>query len=206
MIRVITYVDGFNLYFGLRAKNWRKYYWLDLVALADRFLKPDQTLEAVHYFTARIRANGRNGEDMRRQTTYLEALETRPGLRLHFGHYLEKPRQCRNCGTRWMDYEEKMTDVNIAVQMLADAFEDRFDTALLVSADSDLTTPVNALRARFPHKRIIIALPPERRSHQLTQAAHGYFVIGQDSLRASQLPERIVLPRGYVLHRPKEWS
>ena len=26
MSRVITYVDGFNLYFGLRDKGWRKYY------------------------------------------------------------------------------------------------------------------------------------------------------------------------------------
>lgn len=205
MTRVVTYVDGFNLYFGLRAKRWKKYYWLDLVALARRLLKPGQQLEAVHYFTARIRSTGKNGEDMRRQTTYLEVLETLPGLTLHFGHFLDKPRQCRNCGAQWMDYEEKMTDVNIAVRMLADAYDDRFDTALLVSADSDLTTPVSALRARFPHKRIIIALPPERRSHQLTKAANGYFVIGQDSLRASQLPEQIALPRGYVLHRPKEW-
>lgn len=205
MTRVVAYVDGFNLYFGLRAKGWRKYYWLDLVTLAGRLLKSGQQLEAVHYFTARIRANGRNGDDMRRQTTYLEALETLPGLTLHFGHYLDKPRKCRNCGAQWMDYEEKMTDVNIAVRMLADAYDDRFDTALLVSADSDLTTPVSALRARFPNKRVIIALPPERRSHQLTKAANGYFVIGQDSFRASQLPEQIALPRGHVLHRPKEW-
>lgn len=205
MTRVVAYVDGFNLYFGLRAKGWRKYYWLDLVALAGRLLKPGQQLEAVHYFTARIQATGKNGGDMRRQTTCLEALETLPVLTLHFGHYLDKPRQCRNCGAQWMDYEEKMTDVNIAVRMLADAYDDRFDTALLVSADSDLTTPVTALRARFPNKRVIIALPPERRSHQLTKVANGYFVIGQDSLRASQLPEQIALPRGHVLHRPKEW-
>lgn len=31
-----------------------------------------------------------------------------------------------------------MTDVNIAVEMMRDAFQDRFDAALLISADSDL--------------------------------------------------------------------
>ena len=41
MSRVILYVDGFNLYFGLRSKGWRKYYWLDLVHLA-RVLKACQ--------------------------------------------------------------------------------------------------------------------------------------------------------------------
>ena len=34
MSRVVAYVDGFNLYFGLRSKGWKKYYWLDLCALA----------------------------------------------------------------------------------------------------------------------------------------------------------------------------
>ena len=28
--RVAVYVDGFNLYYGLRSKGWRRYYWLDL--------------------------------------------------------------------------------------------------------------------------------------------------------------------------------
>ena len=30
--RVAVYVDGFNLYYGLRSKGWRRYYWLDLHA------------------------------------------------------------------------------------------------------------------------------------------------------------------------------
>ena len=71
MSRVTVYVDGFNLYFGLRSKGWRKHYWLDLVALAAALLKPGQTLQGVHYFTSRIRANGSNVGDMQRQTTYL---------------------------------------------------------------------------------------------------------------------------------------
>ena len=37
-------IDGFNLYHGLRSKGWKKYYWLDLWALAERFLRPGQTL------------------------------------------------------------------------------------------------------------------------------------------------------------------
>jgi hypothetical protein len=76
MNRVITYIDGFNLYFGLRSKGWRRHYWLDLHQLSLALLKPGQQLEAVHYFTARIRANGHNVDDMRRQSLYIEALQT----------------------------------------------------------------------------------------------------------------------------------
>jgi hypothetical protein len=50
--RVIFYVDGFNFYFGLKSKNWRKYYWLDVVKFFESFLKPHQELIAVKYFSA----------------------------------------------------------------------------------------------------------------------------------------------------------
>jgi uncharacterized LabA/DUF88 family protein len=206
MSRVMVYVDGFNLYFGLRSKGWRKHYWLNLQALATALLKPGQTLQCVHYFTSRIRANGRNLPDMQRQTTYLEALDTLPGLQLHFGHYLEKPKQCRQCGAQWMDYEEKMTDVNIAVQLLSDAFDDRFDTALLISGDSDLTTPVNKLRTQFPAKRLIVAFPPDRQSFELKKAANATFTIGEANLRQSQLPAQVQRADGFILQRPAHWQ
>jgi uncharacterized LabA/DUF88 family protein len=202
----MVYVDGFNLYFGLRSKGWRKHYWLNLQALATALLKPGQTLQCVHYFTSRIRANGRNLPDMQRQTTYLEALDTLPGLQLHFGHYLEKPKQCRQCGAQWMDYEEKMTDVNIAVQLLSDAFDDRFDTALLISGDSDLTTPVNKLRTQFPAKRLIVAFPPDRQSFELKKAANATFTIGETNLRQSQLPAQVQRADGFILQRPAHWQ
>ena len=203
--RVIVYIDGFNLYFGMCAKGWRKYLWLDLAALSRALLKPSQQLEWVHYFTARIRAKGPRKQSAKRQTTYLEALGALPNLSIHEGHYLSKQDHCRQCGATWPAFEEKMTDVNIATALLIDAFDDRFDTALILSGDSDLTTPVRSLRARFQEKRVIVALPPARRSHQLSKAANGHFVIGADSLRNSLLPEQIKLPRGHVLQRPEEW-
>ena len=54
-MNVICYIDGFNLYHGLRSKGWRKYYWLDLWALAERFLKRGQTLVEVVYCTTLIK-------------------------------------------------------------------------------------------------------------------------------------------------------
>jgi len=203
--RVIAYVDGFNLYFGIKSKQWRRYYWLDVAALATVYLKPGQRLMETHYFTTRIRDNGRNVDDRRRQNTYIDAVRTR-GATIHEGHYLEKTRTCRKCGAVWTDYEEKMTDVNIAVQLFGDALDDRFDVALLVSGDSDLTTPLARLRQRFPHKRLIVLLPPNRHSRQLQQIAHGYVSISENKLRASQLPDPVVTTTGYPLRRPPGWA
>lgn len=204
MERVIAYIDGFNLYFGLKKSTGRKYYWLDLHALATRLLKRDQQLIATHYFTARIRNNGRNSAGAHRQTTYLEALAER-GIHTQEGQYLQKTRTCHRCGNTWPDYEEKMTDVNVAVQLLTDAFDDHFDSALVVSADSDLTTPIQRVRQRFPRKRVVVVFPPDRHSVQLQRCASGYLTIGEDKLRKSLLPEQIATARGHVLQRPAQW-
>ena len=56
-------------------------------------------------------------------------------MAIHYGYYLPKTQQCSACGATWQTYEEKMTDVNIAVEMLSDAYENRFDTAIVVSAN-----------------------------------------------------------------------
>lgn len=205
MNRVISYIDGFNLYFGLRSKGWKKYYWLDLVSMSVALLKPDQSLQHCHYFTARIRNSGGNSQDASRQSIWLDALETLGDQTSHFGHYLQKRQTCKNCGAQWTTHEEKMTDVNIAAQLLSDAYEDRFDTALVISGDSDLTTPIRMVLERFPKKRVIVAFPPGRRSDQLRKTATACFTIGEAKLRKNQLPNTITTSSGYPLQRPAEW-
>jgi len=205
MTRVVSYIDGFNLYFGLRSKGWRKYYWLDVAELCRALLKPDQELIACHYFTARIRSRAGAGQSVERQNLWLDALQTRPDIACQFGHYLSKERRCRACDNSWEDFEEKMTDVKIATQILVDAFEDRFDTALIISGDSDLAPPLQAIRDRFPEKRIIVAFPPGRRSEQLRKVAHGCFTIGEAKIRQNLLPDEIETQGGHVLKRPNRW-
>ncbi|HPB76512.1 MAG TPA: hypothetical protein PLY96_14855 [Chromatiaceae bacterium] len=66
MARLIAYVDGFNLYFGLKHSGFKRYYWLDVALLARHLLKPGQHLMTTHYFSTRIRNNGRNAADQKR--------------------------------------------------------------------------------------------------------------------------------------------
>jgi hypothetical protein len=72
MTRVVAYVDGFNLYFGLKNGYGRRYHWLDLQALATSLLQSGQELREVQYFTAGVK---NDPEGARRQSTYLDALE-----------------------------------------------------------------------------------------------------------------------------------
>jgi len=202
MERVIAYVDGFNLYFGLRSKGWQRYYWLNIREIVRRLLRPGQVLAYVKYFTARVSGPP---EKRDRQNEFIEALSTLPDLSIYYGKYQINSQKCRSCGVIAQIPNEKMTDVNIAVEMLVDAHQNLFDTALLVSADSDLTGPVRAIRALFPEKRVVLAFPPDRSSWELQQVAHAYFTIGQFQFRKSQFPDEVRKPDGYVLRRPATW-
>lgn len=201
----MAYVDGFNLYFGLKAAGFRRYYWLDLPALADTFVGPGQVMEHVHYFTARIKSNPSNVADALRQSTYLDALSVSKRLTRHEGHFLEKTARCNACGATWTTYEEKMSDVNLAVQLVVDAANNNFDTAFVISGDSDLSTPINRVLEAFPLKRVIVAFPPKRHSAHLARVATTSFAISQQALRQSQLPDAVLTAASVTLARPGSW-
>ena len=204
--RVAVYVDGFNLYYGLRSKDWRRYYWLDLRQLSAQLLKIGQQLVLVRYFTAGVFAEPQDPDKPVRQNIYLEALETLPDFHIHKGYFVAKQQRCAACGAVWQTYEEKTTDVNIAVELLGDALDDGFDTAIVVSGDGDLAGPIREVRRRYPQKRIVVAFPPGRHSAGLRNAASAFFTIGRDALRDSQFPPQVTKADGYVLTRPQKWN
>lgn len=212
--RVNIYVDGFNLYFGLRSQNLRRYYWLDINALAVNLLKKDQRLGQAKYFTSRV--SGPKDSDTseparelrsarKRQNDYLEAL-TISGLHIYYGQFLDKGGSCHTCGATWPAHEEKMTDVNIATELLSDAFTNSFDSALVISADSDLVPPIRAIRRFFPEKRVIVAFPPGRASKAMRNTAHAYLTIGHTTPANSQFPNEIPKPDGHIISRPPKWQ
>ena len=56
-------------------------------------------------------------------------------------------------------FSEKMTDVNIGVQLVEDAIDGAFDRAYLVTADVDLVPAVHAALRRAPKSQVIVLLP-----------------------------------------------
>jgi hypothetical protein len=204
--RVIAYFDGFNLFFGLKSKGWKQFYWLDVQAVARALLRPHQLLASVKYFTSRVSSAHGDPAQARRQAIYLEALATLPATSLYFGHYLSKAVQCHACGAQWQKHDEKMTDVNIATELLVDAFQDRFDTALLVTADSDLAGPITRLRQLFPAKRVVVVFPPDRASKRLAQLASATLHLGRGVLAGAQLPDPVIKSDGFALQRPVNWK
>ena len=199
---MVAYVDGFNLYYGLREGNLLSSRWLDLKALCKSFLRSGQQLQLVRYFTTRIR---NNPSTTQRQAIFIDALIARGGIEIDYGHFLSKQRKCRNCRSTWLQHEEKKTDVNIAVRLLDDAFDDRFDIAVIISGDSDLAPSIKSVRLRYPDKRLLVAFPPRRNSSELRRVANANFTITRRAIRSSHLPDPVVSPSGTELRAPTGW-
>jgi uncharacterized LabA/DUF88 family protein len=203
MERVIAYVDGYNLYFGLRSKGWKRFYWLNIQSLAEQLLKSGQELIETKYFTTVVK----KPEDKRlRQSVFLDALRTLPNFSIYYGQFLSEDIICRRCGYTYTTYHEKMTDVNISVELMTDALQDRFDLALLISADSDLVGPVKAVQNLFSPKRVVAVFPPGRHSFALKQVVKNFLHIDHVKLAKSLFPDEVIKSDGVILRRPEKWQ
>ena len=159
--RTIVYVDGFNFYYGeVRGTLWK---WLDPAALFQKVLGPQNKLEKVKYFTARVQPSPRDPNVNVRQDAYLRALQAHCRLvELHFGHFLRHRISMESANPPptlevWKN-EEKGSDVNLALHVLNDAWQNAYDCAVIVSNDSDLAESLRLVKVQ--HRKLIGLVTP----------------------------------------------
>ena len=154
------------------------------------------------YFTSRV---SYPPNKVKRQGTFIEALETLDNFEIFYGKYQANPYTCNKCKQVTQIQNEKMTDVNIATHLLLDAFNDRYDTAILISGDSDLVPPVKAIHHQFNKKAVSVFFPPERHNITVAGAAKGSQIIGKKKIKDNQFPLNVTKKDGYVLTKPESW-
>ena len=126
---------------------------------ASDIIREDETLVEVKYFTAY--ATWRE-PGYRRHQRYVKKLQE-SGVQVILGKFKKKRVRCQaECGQRFKTHEEKETDVNIGSQLVADAFKDRFDRALIISADTDMSAGIKIAKREAPDKQIDSVAPPKR--------------------------------------------
>jgi uncharacterized LabA/DUF88 family protein len=211
-VRASVYVDGFNLYYGLKhyERQGRLYKWLDLSTLC-RLELPRDTVTRIRYFTALIKPRPSNPQQDIRQQTYIRALETIPNLTVHYGQFLTQvkmailasPPATGSPFVRVLNTEEKGSDVNLATLMLCDGFAGDYELAVIISNDSDLKLPIEVVRKQLG-LRVGVLNPHQNISAALHRAATFYKPIREESLAASQFPPTLADANG-VIAKPAGW-
>lgn len=204
------YIDGFNLYYGSLKHRWPQYKWLNLQSFCESLL-PGRQVNRVRYFTARARNSRRDPNVADRQQAYLRALATLPKVTIHEGLftvrnvYLPLSNNPSNI-VQVIKTEEKRTDVNLATALLLDCYDNDCDEVIVISNDSDLVTPIQAVRQKLGKQvGVISPQPPKQRSRALAQAASwSYRTINRSHFANNQLPAQLTDASG-IITKPANW-
>ncbi|MDC2889325.1 NYN domain-containing protein [Psychrosphaera algicola] len=221
------YIDGYNLYYG-RLKG-TPYKWLDLDVLFSKFLLPSSSphsqineIDGIKFFTADIIGRAaRDPNSIKDQQSYHRALKfhLREKFSLIKGYYsllpisahqVESGRDIpQSAITRVWKLEEKQTDVNIAVEALADAIlDDDTEQVVFVTNDTDIAPVLAKIRTLSSVKvGLVIPTPKGVRHPNVDLCRHAHWVrhhILDDELSRSQLP-RVVSGGRKPAIKPESW-
>jgi len=216
--RTFVYVDGYNLYH--RAVRGTPYRWLDIQKLCEQILPNNDILE-IKYFTASIGTRGDPQKPIR-QETFLRAIRAmNPKVTIIKGKYvtyrvrreLAQP-GWRNYLRRWLgqpsgmnpmvsvfDPKEKRSDVNLAVHLLNDAWQNRYAVAVVLTNDSDQLESMRVVRQE-QGKAIGIINPHNKPNVELYKLANFKVELRPVMLAAAQFPTSIP---GTNIHKPASW-
>ncbi len=209
--RVSFLIDGFNLYHSIcdairdRKKPVGK--WLNVHALCKNYLYlfgKNAAIQDMYYFSALATHTG-NLEAPIRQQALIEAIES-TGVKVILGKFKKKWTMCKaGCGKAGWGYEEKETDVNIAITLLEQLMTDSSDTMVIISGDTDLASVVRAAKRLFPQKRVAVGFPYKRANKELRQIAHYSFKIDASYYEKFVFPDVVQLPNSTTISKPTGW-
>lgn len=203
--RVISLIDGLNLYHATAILRRPELHWVDLRSLSQVFLKTHtEQLLQVFYFSAYAEHIPLAKQNC--QKAHIQALKLREVIPI-LGNFKKKNRSCPECNHKWVSHEEKETDVNIALFLINLAYQDVFDRALVISNDSDLAPAIAMVRKLFPQKRITTVTPPHYyHSIELIQVASDKTKISIEHLERCLLPSVVTSSAGLPpVPRPQEY-
>lgn len=205
-MKINVYVDGFNLYYGAIKRT--PYRWLDLLAMC-RLLFPNDQINKIKYFTARVSARPTDPDQPIRQSTYWRALQTIPNLSIIEGSFLVKPVMMPVANSspqryeRVLKTEEKGSDVNLAVHLLNDGYKKDYELAVMVTNDSDLLEPMRIVKQEL---NLPVGLVNPHKNPSFALRHHATFIkqLRKGVLQASQFPTSLTDQNG-TFHKPATW-
>ena len=208
--RAYVYVDGFNFYYRALKQRNPRLKWLNLVRLSELLLDQDDTVEQLRYFTARVSSRSGDKDAPRRQQIYFSALQSEPRVSIHYGRFLAKTKKRPLVSdpktyVEVHDTEEKGSDVSLASHLIHDAWQNRFDIALVMSQDTDLVEPLRMVSQELNKTVGLAWLDGSRPNGKLVRATTFVRHVEKRHLRSAQFPNPLVRQDGKEIRKPAGW-
>jgi uncharacterized LabA/DUF88 family protein len=113
------------------------------------------------------------------------------------------------CDKPYTAHEEKMTDVNIAVNIIESCVQKSCDAVYLLSGDNDLVPALETAKRLCPGVRIRVLLPINAKAKKLMTACREnsfkYMRVKEHHLAESQFPNSVTIG-DKIYSKPSHWS
>lgn len=231
MKKVNVYIDWFNVYHVLKnnirhwVPPWETHMkWSNLKSLAESYLTDEEELWKVYFFTAdswikKTRAKG---------TIYQKALNNTGAIVIKWKYnkitktfmnkmqvilfllWIEvdedKKEKYLPQKLVYKTYEEKRTDVNIAVKIVEDAFLGEYDRAIIMSWDSDIVPAIETVKRNFPDKIFSTLWLVGTKWQLIKSRCDTHDVVWYKKWKSHLFPNTITTANWVELEIPDEWS
>ncbi len=169
-IRVVAYIDGFNFYHSVANNLPKKYKWLNYRKLVEKYLCEGEQLEKIFLFTANPKWDP---DRIIRHNDFMRIMVSL-GIVIISGNYTATTKKFnanKNTVTsppdaivsprrfEYSTFEEKQTDVNMALAIFEGGIMDMYDKAFIFSGDSDIAPAIHKVRKYRKDKKFTSILP-----------------------------------------------
>ena len=186
------YIDGFNLYHGIKNIGDNRLKWMNYRILCNNILNKNDTINKIMYFTAYADFEP---EKKKRHIQLIKALKTE-NIEVVFGKYEKRKHY----------YVEKRTDVNLAINLIKDVYERNCDKIILLSGDSDFIPAIKMAKEINPKIIIGVVIPPKNKSDELKSTCDFNLklakIIKKNNINNLLFPPHI---DNTDIYCPKEW-
>jgi uncharacterized LabA/DUF88 family protein len=136
--RIAIFIDGSNLYHKLKDLKIEHTSRFDYFGLANKFVKDRQTVYLGYYIgVVKAGRDNQKGQILRKEQQRLFNLLNQKGFCLKKGYLMLSDGK----------YHEKGVDVQIATDLLIGAYENFYDTAIVISSDTDLIPAIKKVKS-----------------------------------------------------------
>lgn len=202
--KTIVYIDSWNFYYGSLHNRAVGFKWLNIESWLQKVL-PEYDIQKIKFFTAM--SSGKNDPTKPvRQAMFFRALRTLPTIEIIYGVFLFKVKSILSTsGTRFSAeiVEEKGTDVNLAVHLVNDAHLKKFETAVVVSNDSDFAEAVRIVTQEL-QLEVGILSPFKKSSRELCKYSTFKREVRSGAITSSQFPDNMNDAKGKFT-KPASW-
>lgn len=208
MKKAICLIDGFNIYHSLEDSKpnlsypYKQYKWLNLKKLVEIFVKSQDQLNEIYYFTSYCTWDIAK---VNRHKRYVYALKSEKIIP-RIGRFKQVTKKCRaDCKKKYETNEEKRTDVDIATHLISLAYQGAYDHAYLMTADTDQIPAIEEVKKKFPNKKIFLIVPIDSVAEDFRDSCDEIMKIREEHLKYSQFDLDIITTEGKTISCPNEW-